>query len=152
MSDLNLYTSNRLEILSEKLAEVLQLPLADPLQSEIIVVQSKGMERWVSMELARHLGICANIRFPFPNHFVYALFREIIPDLAEILPFAPEIMTWTVMKIRPQCLKKQGFESLNNYLSEGETGLKLFQLSQRVADLYDQYLLFRPCRIPGTQY
>jgi exodeoxyribonuclease V gamma subunit len=63
-----LYTSNRLKILADKLAHVLSAPLASPLQPEIILVQSKGMERWVSMELARHNGICANCRFPFRNH------------------------------------------------------------------------------------
>jgi exodeoxyribonuclease V gamma subunit len=144
MPELLLYTSNRLEVLTEKLAEVLSKPLAAPLQQEIILVQSKGMERWVSMELARHNGICANCWFPFPNHFVYALFREIIPGLEEISSFATEIMTWKVMKTLPLNLKKKGFESLHNYLSEGAADLKLFQLSQRIADLYDQYLLFRP--------
>ena len=68
MPGLILYTSNRLEILAEKLAQVLSAPLASPLQPEIILVQSKGMERWVSMELARHNGICANCRYPFLNH------------------------------------------------------------------------------------
>jgi exodeoxyribonuclease V gamma subunit len=81
MPGLNLYTSNHLEILGEKLAVVLSKPLPWPLQREIVLVQSKGMERWVSMELARHNGICANCWFPFPNHFVYALFREVIPEL-----------------------------------------------------------------------
>ena len=98
MSGLHLYTSNRLEILAEKLAEVLRGPLSSPLQSEIIVVQSKGMERWVSMELARHHGICANIQFPFPNHFVYRIFRDVIPDIEEESPFDTEIMAWKVMQ------------------------------------------------------
>ena len=151
MPGLNLYTSNRLEMLAEKLAEVLSKPLASPLQQEIILVQSKGMERWVSMELARHNGICANCWFPFPNHFVYSIFREVMPDLEETSPFAPEIMTWKVMKILPLNLKKKGFESLRNYLSEGAADLKLFQLSQRVADLYDQYLLFRPEMVLGWE-
>ncbi len=44
MPELFLYTSNRLEILSEKLAEVLSKPLASPLQREIILVQSRGRE------------------------------------------------------------------------------------------------------------
>ncbi len=39
---------------------MLTTPLSDPLGQEIIVVQSKGMERWLSMQLARHHGICAN--------------------------------------------------------------------------------------------
>jgi exodeoxyribonuclease V gamma subunit len=148
---MNLYTSNRLENLAEELAKVLSKPLPSPLQQEIILVQSKGMERWVSMELAQHKGICANCRFPFPNHFVYALFREVIPDLEEISPYAPEIMTWTVMKALPLYLKKKGFESLHQYLLEGAVDLKLFQLAQRVADLYDQYLLFRPEMVLGWE-
>jgi exodeoxyribonuclease V gamma subunit len=148
MPGLNLYTSNRLEVLAEKLAEVLSKPLALPLQQEIVLVQSKGMERWVSMELARHNGICANCWLPFPNHFVYSIFREVIPELEETSPFTPEIMTWKVMKTLPLNLKKKGFESLRNYLAEGAADLKLFQLSQRIADLYDQYLLFRPEMVP----
>jgi exodeoxyribonuclease V gamma subunit len=51
-------------MLAEKLAEVLRKPLASPLQQEIILLQSKGMQRWVSMELARNNGICANCWFP----------------------------------------------------------------------------------------
>jgi hypothetical protein len=34
MPGLNLYTSNRLEVLAEKLAEVLSSPLASPLEQE----------------------------------------------------------------------------------------------------------------------
>jgi exodeoxyribonuclease V gamma subunit len=59
MPGLNLYTSNCLEILAEKLAEVLSKPLASPLQQEIVLVQSKGMERWVPMQFSRYNGICA---------------------------------------------------------------------------------------------
>jgi exodeoxyribonuclease V gamma subunit len=148
---ISLYVSNHLEILAEKLAEILRRPLPSPLQPETILVQSKGMERWVSMELARHNGICANCRFPFPNHFVYSLFREVIPDLKETSPFVPEIMTWKVMKVLPLLLPEKSFEGLGRYLSDGATDLKLFQLSQRVAGLYDQYLLFRPEMVLGWE-
>ena len=149
MPGLFLYTSNRLEKLAEKLAEVLSSPLSSPLQSEIIVVQSKGMERWVSMELARHHGICANIRFPFPNHFVYGIFRDVIPDIEEESPFDPEIMAWKVMQVLPPCLEGKGFESLRGYLQGDHSGLKRFQLSSRIADLFDQYLIFRPEMVLG---
>lgn len=149
MSGLHLYASNQLESLAKKLAEVLSSPLSSPLQSEIIVVQSKGMERWVCMELARHHGICANIRFPFPNHFVYGIFREVVPDVQEESPFDPEIMTWKVMQILPSCLGKKGFESLQGYLQGNQANLKRFQLSSRIADLFDQYLIFRPEMILG---
>jgi exodeoxyribonuclease V gamma subunit len=64
MSGMNLYTSNRLEILTEKLAEVLSKPLLFPLQQEIVLVQRKGIERWVSMELAGHNGVRAESWVP----------------------------------------------------------------------------------------
>ncbi|MBW1842168.1 MAG: exodeoxyribonuclease V subunit gamma, partial [Deltaproteobacteria bacterium] len=64
---MNIYSSNRLEILAEDLARIVKTPLSSPLEPEVIVVQSRGMERWVSMEIARHNGICANSIFPFPN-------------------------------------------------------------------------------------
>ncbi len=141
---LRLFTSNRLEILADTLAEVLSKPLASVLDEELIVVQSRGMERWVSMQLAQRHGICANYRFPFPNAFVHDIFQKIIPDLPERSPFDPKIMTWRIMKLLPSCIRKPGFESLSAYLGDTQRNLKRFQLSERIADTFDQYLLFRP--------
>ncbi len=141
---LRLFTSNRLENLAEALAEVLRTPLGSVLDEEIIVVQSRGMERWVSMQLAQRHGICANYRFPFPNTFVHEVFRKVIPDLPECSPFAPKIMTWRIMKLLPSSITKPGFESLRIYLGDTQGNLKRFQLSERIADTFDQYLLFRP--------
>ena len=70
MAGLKRYTGNRLEILAGRLAECTRRPLSSPQTPEIVIIQSKGMERWLSMELARHHGICANVRFPFPNAYL----------------------------------------------------------------------------------
>ena len=144
MTPLRLFTSNRLEILVETLAGILSRPLASPLAEEIILVQSKGMERWVSTELARHHGICANCRFPFPNAFVYEVFQKVFDRLPERSPFDPKIMTWKIMKHLPWCITQPGFESLRDYLGDRERDVKGLQLSERIADSFDQYLLFRP--------
>jgi exodeoxyribonuclease V gamma subunit len=144
MPGLKLYTSNRMEILAELLADVLKTPLNHPLASEIILVQSKGMERWLSMELARRLGICANIRFPYPIHFVHDLFREIVTDLPDPSPYEPMIMSWDIMRVLPSLLDNPRFETIKAYCGDGEYDLKQFQLSVRLADLFDHYLLFRP--------
>ncbi|MBN2105816.1 MAG: exodeoxyribonuclease V subunit gamma, partial [Deltaproteobacteria bacterium] len=66
---LNLHTGNRLDILADRLVAIMAVPLAGPLASEVIVVQSRGMQRWLSLRLAGQLGICANCTFPFPNAF-----------------------------------------------------------------------------------
>jgi exodeoxyribonuclease V gamma subunit len=144
MPGLKLFTSNRMEVLADRLAEVLRQNPASPLDKEIVVVQSKGMERWVSMEIARRHGICANIGFPFPNAFVYDVFTKVIGGIPEHSPFDPPVMTWRIMGLLPLCLAMDQFEPLRNYLDDDQRHLKQFQLAQRIAYLFDQYLLYRP--------
>ncbi|NPU83886.1 MAG: exodeoxyribonuclease V subunit gamma [Syntrophaceae bacterium] len=149
MPGLILHTSNRLEILADRLAEALDAPSADPFQAEVILVQSRGMERWVSLELAKRHGVAANLRFPFPNHFVQEVFRAVLGDAAgggkpDSSPFDPAVMAWEIMGLLPACLDRPGFGDLRGYLGEAERDLRLYQLSGRIADLFDLYLLFRP--------
>ena len=151
MPGLKLYTSNRLEALAGKLEETLRVPPASPLAPEIILVQSRGMERWLSLELARRLGICANIRFPFPNHFVEDVFRAVVPDLPGSPAFDPEVLAWRVMGLLPRCLGGEGFEPLRAYLADDGRGLKRWQFSRIVARLFDQYLVYRPEMVLGWE-
>ncbi len=144
MAGLHVYTSNRMEILAEQLAQLIRRPLISPLSPEIIVVQSQGMERWISMEIARLNGICANCYFPFPNAFLKDIFKKLIPDVPEISPFDPEIMTFRLMGIIPRCIGLKEFEHLKAYLADDGNHLKLYQLASRLADLFDQYQVFRP--------
>ncbi len=144
MNGLNIFTSNCMETLAERLARTVRGPLPSPVSPEIVVVQSRGMERWVSMELARQNGISANCFFPFPNTFLQEMFKKVSLDLPDESPFQPDIMTFRIMKILPECLQLTGFESLKRYLVDDNREMKLFQISQKIADLFDQYLVFRP--------
>src|SRR6188472_4268017 len=71
---LTLHTSNRLEFLADALAAVLRNSPAPPLVPETVVVQSLGMRRWLSFQLAERLGVAMNIRFPFPAEFAAETF------------------------------------------------------------------------------
>ena len=144
MAGLRRYTGNRLEILAGQLAELIRHPLSSPLNKEIIVVQSRGMERWLSMELARHQGICANIRFLFPNAFLHEIFSAILPEYREAPDYDPEVMAWRIMILLPSCIQNPALENIRNYLRDDQKDIKLYQLSCRIADLFDQYLIFRP--------
>jgi len=144
MAGLKIHTSNRTEILAEQLAQLVRIPLASPLTPEIIVVQSQGMQRWVSMELARHNGVCANCDFPFPNSFLEDIFKRMIPDMPETSPFDPDTMMFRLMSILPRCIQRPEYKPLKFYLEGDSYQLKLFQISNKIADLFDQYLVFRP--------
>ncbi len=141
---LRLYTSNRMEILADLLSQVLRKPLPSPLEPEIIMVQSAGMERWLRMQLALRHGVCANVQFPFPNTFIRDISKRILGRLPEKSPFEPAVLTWRLFALLPPSMEQPGFESVRAYLQRGKRDLKQYQLAATVADLFDQYLIFRP--------
>ena len=144
MAGLIRYTGNRLDLLAARLAAIIRSPLSATLKPEIVVVQSKAMERWLCMELASRHGICANIRFPFPNAFLDELFRTILPEYRTAPTYDPEVMAWRIMAAFPACLAQPVFAPLRHYLQDDDRSLKGYQLASRLADLFDQYLIFRP--------
>ena len=48
------------------------------------------------------------------------------------------------MQVLPERLKEPGYSGLRSYLADDFYSLKLLQLSQKIAGLFDQYLIFRP--------
>ncbi|MFC1523969.1 exodeoxyribonuclease V subunit gamma [Thermodesulfobacteriota bacterium] len=113
-----------------------------PLLPDTVVVQSRGMARWLSLALADDLGICANLSCPFPNAFVNEMFSLILPDISSTRDDR-EVMAWRIMGLLPSLRDKPGFQIIRNYLSDGDQ-LKRFQLAWRLADRYDQYMIYRP--------
>lgn len=141
---LRLFTSNRLEILVEQLAGVLEEPLASPFTAETVLVQSQGMARWLQMELARRHGVCANVRFPFPKGFSDEVARLVLPDVPKVSLFEIDTLAWRVMGILPALLGQPAFVDLKNYLGDEIDQRRRWQLAERIAYVFDQYLIFRP--------
>ncbi len=139
---LHFYHSNHIEVLAVELAnKIKQDPLADPFAKEYVIVQSKGMERWLSMNLALKLGISANIEYPFPDSMLWKLMYWSVENLPEQSYYKREVILWSFMQIlsnNPQ------FQDINHYLQDDKTGNKHFQLAWRLANLYDQYVVYRP--------
>lgn len=145
MAGLFVYRSNRLEALGERLAEVLRVPLANPLQPETIVVQSLGMRRWISFELAARLGVTMNCRFPFFQEFAHGLLS---PGGKGQNAFSRTALPWRVLALLPQLIGQPGFEPLQHYAgSDAQAALKQFQLAHQIATVLDRYLAHSPERL-----
>ncbi|MGF6148132.1 Exodeoxyribonuclease V gamma chain [Kingella potus] len=145
---LRLYQSNRLEDLAALLQKVQESsPLSEPLLPEEIIVQSQGMRRFIGNYLAEHSGIAANIRFSLPAGFNWRLVRSLLPDIPELSPFDTEVMRWRLLGLFvSDGLSSAGLAAakaaLSGYLSGG--GAAAYQLAGQLADIFDQYLVYRP--------
>ncbi|WP_089726565.1 exodeoxyribonuclease V subunit gamma [Candidatus Thiosymbion oneisti] len=148
---LQIYHSNRLEALVEELARITAAPLADPFQSETIVVQNQGMARWIAQQLAQHNGISAQLDFPLPARFLWRVLQVWLPDAPDATRFDKGALLWRVYKQLPDLLDRSAFAPLARYLADDTSGLKLYQLARRIADLFDQYLVFRPDLVLGWE-
>ncbi|MEI8033497.1 MAG: exodeoxyribonuclease V subunit gamma [Chlorobiaceae bacterium] len=142
---LNLYTGNRMEALAQALGDTIEKsPLSSPFKSEVIVVQSRGMQRWLSMQLASRFGVWANAEYPFPNALVRTLFTTLGLEHADSEGFSKEVMRWKIMRLLPDLARNAVFRPLHTYLALDPDGVKLFQLAGKIADTFDQYTLYRP--------
>ncbi|MCE9935818.1 exodeoxyribonuclease V subunit gamma [Aeromonas salmonicida] len=148
-----LYHSNQLDLLKELLVNhIRQAPLAHPFEQEQILVQSPGMAQWLKLELAKAFGIAANIEFPLPASFIWEMFTRVLADVPRQSPYNKGAMSWQLMTILPALLDRPAFAPLAAYLGGGDEQdlagdpeqVRLWQLCQKVADLFDQYLVYRP--------
>jgi exodeoxyribonuclease V gamma subunit len=140
-----LYRSNRSERLVDALAEVVRRPLSSPLAPERIVVQSKGMERWLAMQLSRRLRVFANAEFPFPRHLLERAFDRVLGRRDPALPAWNErTLLWSVAALLPALLSDPAFAPIAGYLERDADGSRRIQLAARIARVFDDYTVYRP--------
>lgn len=140
----HIYHSNQLSLLKSLMVHFMQTrPLSSPFEQEVILVQSPGMSQWLQIQLAESLGIAANIHYPLPATFIWNMFTRILDGIPKESAFSKDAMTWKLMTLLPDFLDKEEFKPLLQYLEDDEDKRKLHQLAGRVADLFDQYLVYR---------
>ena len=146
----------------------------DPFASERIVVPHPTMGRWLSLELARELGIAANVRFEQPAEFAWSIMRGVVPDLAREQPYLPARLRWRIHDLLPGLGGEPGGGTRRGGRPVGHTApiasrdapddgggapapgsavagylrdgdpRKRLELADRLARMYDKCLLYRP--------
>ncbi|WP_422133523.1 exodeoxyribonuclease V subunit gamma [Endozoicomonas sp. ALD040] len=140
-----IYHSNQLDLLKDLLIDLIQRdPLPNPLEDEQILVQSPGMAQWLRQELAQSMGIAASLNFPLPASFLWDMFVKVLPDVPGRSAFNKEAMTWKLMSLLPDMLEEGAFKPLRHYLADDSDSVRCYQLAGKVADIFDQYLVYRP--------
>ncbi|MGD8219678.1 exodeoxyribonuclease V subunit gamma [Pseudomonas thivervalensis] len=144
---------NRLDELRSLVISLMRrYPLA-PLENEIALVQSNGIAQWLKLALAEDpedddsggCGIAAAIDVQLPGSFMWQLYRTVLGrdeiPAKSLLDKAP--LTWRLMRLLPQLIEQPHFEPLRRFLTHDTDLRKRYQLSERLADLFDQYQVYR---------
>lgn len=136
----------RTEQLFDALVEAIREPLADPAARECIVVQSRGMERWLELHLATRFGVWANPWFPFPEEFAYRLWRELAPGTSPGRRgvYEREGLTWNVAAALPALLDEPDFQPLREWLGKAREPARALALAKRIGGVLYGYMLSRP--------
>lgn len=144
---LHLFFSNRFTTLEAALLrDIAQAPDAspgagNPFETETIVVPSVAVRRRLELDYADVFGVCANVRLTYLAQWLWDMAGKLL-TVPESSPFAPDRLVWPLY----QCLAQPWGESsprLAGYLA-GADDVMRFELADRLAHIYDQYLTYRP--------
>ena len=139
---LRLYQSNHMRVLAGLFCEHSQQNV-DPMVPTTVVVQSFGIGQWLKLQLAEQQGISANLNCVLPATCIWRQYRSLLPETAlpDESPFDRERLAWRLMRLIPDT----EHEPLKRYLDmPGDPDIRLFQLSFQIAQVFDQYLMYRP--------
>ena len=160
---LMVYPANRLEDLAVLLNHVLKLGHQNDtfgvLNSAQVIVENTGMQHWLNTQLASQNGIAMNIDYPLPGKFVWQLARQLLGDteVPQQPPYQREALVWRIDDVlaSDEIRSNNEFFEANRYWQSEASGsattsptandlLKRFQLASALADLFEQYILYRP--------
>ena len=139
---LTLYHAPDLETLGELATTLLAQPLREPFAPALVVVPSQGMGRWLTLELARKQGIAMQLEVQLPAKFVWDLSRLVLGQLPEQSAFSPSTLAWRLYDWLCEPANLAEAPRLGHYLEGGDERRRL-SLASKIADVFDQYLLYR---------
>ncbi|MGJ7457795.1 exodeoxyribonuclease V subunit gamma [Halomonas sp. RA08-2] len=141
---------NRLEALRGLAVEWMRRHPLGPLENETILVQSNGISQWLKLALAEDevnggAGIAAALDVTLPARFLWQAYRAVLGEDAvpPVSPFDKPRLLWRLMRLLPALLDSPVFAPLARFLAEDDDLRKRHQLAERLADLFDQYQVYR---------
>lgn len=141
---LSVKVSNSLEILVEAFSEALRTAPGDVFQPEFIITQTEGMNNWLKLRISSLDGIAANLRFVKPNDILFQVYDRLGGPREQVL--SSDHLEWILFRELDDAEFKRRFPSVAGYYQEGEE-IKRLELARKVADLFDQYQIYRPALI-----
>ncbi len=159
----HVHTSTRADAFVGPLAELFAVPGPDALATELVGIPTRGMERWLSQQLAQVLGaspgardgICANVEFRFVGGLIGQAIATAGADPAED-PWQPDRAVWPLMQTVEELREADWLRQLASHIgldgADDQDGVRRgrrYGVLRHVADLYDRYATHRPEMVTG---
>lgn len=150
MPDLELIFSHRMEKLFDSFAEAIRKPAAGMglLTAETVLLDNRVLGEWLNIQLAQKHDVAANVRYLQPSALFWQLARALLPEEASIeAPLSKAEMSWKLYSLfdDDKLMALPVLQPVASYLDDEDCRpLKRYQLAVAIADLFDQYLIYRP--------
>ena len=139
--------ANHIEDLRRVVVDWIRQRPLKPLENEIFLIQSNGMAQWLKLGLAddEGCGIAAAVEMPMPSSFLWRAYRAVLGKEAvpRESPFEKNRLTWRLFEMLPELMQQDCYQPLARYLSDDRDMRKRYQLASRLADIFDQYQVYR---------
>lgn len=138
--------SNQLESLADVVEYWLSNHPLPPLAEDILLVNNNGMGQWIRQKLAHNqaLGIVAGMDVLLPSRFIWRVYREVLGDkIPQEQPLAKAALVWRLYRLLPTLIVQPDFQPLASFLQDDYQQRKRYQLASQLADLFDQYQVYR---------
>lgn len=145
---IKLQVSNSLTQLAISLCDNLKRENSSVFQPYFLVTQTDGMNNWLKLQMAQNLGIAANYKFLKPNDLIQKVYNLFIP-WGNSKPLSADNQTWLLYKLLAENEFINRFKTIANYYNNvgHNSEIKRLALAQKIADLFDQYQIYRPQKI-----
>ena len=143
--------SNKQELLTQVLIAFIQDDYAankrHVFDASSIVVESQGMKHYLNMEIAKQTGLAMNIDYPLVSREIYRICRLVLgDDVPHDSPYKREYLVWNIYGIlQSDVFSEQPQATLANayWQSQNDPNLQCFRLAKQVADIFEQYSIYR---------
>ena len=158
-----LIQGNRLESLRALLTTWLRRYPLHPLENEVVLVQSNGIGQWLKRALAAApqtgpdgedlgggCGIAAGIDLMLPARFLWQAYGAVLGALPDVSAYEKSPLSWRLYRllgdldgIATDADETAWLAPLRGFLAVDDDARRRQQLAERLADLYDQYQVYR---------
>ena len=136
------YQSHSLTDLAHKLSELTAAQDSNPMQPTWIVVQNNEVKEWLSLQVAEQNGISGNIKFIFPSEFIWMIYRLKHTEVPQALPSDLNALQWTLFELFGE--SREILDDIPHIKGTEVSKSRRFQLAGQIADVFDQYQVYRP--------